>query len=171
MNPMKQIKVEKVTLNIGVGGPGENLEKAMKLLNKLTNKKPVSTKAKKRIPTWGTRPGLEIGCKVTLRGKQAVEIITRLLAAKNNRLKPSNFDRTGNVSFGISEYLDIPGIDYDASIGIIGLEAAVTLARAGFRIKLRKSKRKKIAPKHKITKEEAVDFMKTKFKIELGEEE
>lgn len=168
---MKQIKVEKVTLNIGTGGPGDVLDKAQKLLNKLTNHKSVTTKSKKRIPTWNLRPGLEIGCKVTLRGKEAEELIIRLLAAKENRLKPTNFDSTGNVSFGISEYLDIPGIEYDPAIGIIGLEAAVTLMRPGFKIKLRKKERKKIPVKSKITKEEAIDFMKIKFKIEIGEEE
>lgn len=169
MNIMKQIKLEKVTLNIGTGGPGEKLDKALKLLKKLTNKKPVATTTKKRIPTWGLRPGLQIGCKVTVRGKEAEDLSKRLLAAKSNKLSPSNFDNTGNVSFGIPEYLDITGAEYDSGIGIIGLEAAITLIRPGFRIKFRKFKKKKISVSHRITKEEAIDFMKNKFSIEIGE--
>jgi len=171
MNPMRQIKVEKITLNIGTGGPGENLDRAQRLLQKLTNHKPVITTSQKRIPTWGVRPGLQIGCKVTIRGKESEELIKNLLLAKANKLKSTNFDNSGNVSFGLNEYLDIPGIEYDASIGIMGLEAAVTLSRPGFRIKLRRLKRKKIPNKHKITKEEAIEFMKTKFSVELGDEE
>ena len=171
MNPMTQIKVEKVTLNIGTGGPGDPLDKAQKLLQKLTNHKPVITTSQKRIPTWGVRPGLQIGCKVTVRGKEAEQLIKNLLVAKANKLKSTNFDSSGNVSFGLHEYLDIPGMEYDAGIGIMGLEAAVTLVRPGFRIKLRRLKRKKIPNKHKITKEEATEFMKTKFNVELGDEE
>lgn len=171
MNIMQQIKVEKVTLNIGTGGPGDKLDKAIKLLKKLTNKKPVPTTTKRRIPLWGLRPGLQIGCKVTLRGKDAEEFVKKILVTKSNKLSPLNFDTTGNVSFGIPEYLDIPDVEYDASIGIIGLEAAITLARPGFRIKLRKLKRKKIPVKHRITKEEAIEFMKTKFNITVGVEE
>ena len=56
-NPMRKIKIEKITLNIGTGMPGEKLEKALKLLQKISQSKPVSRKTKKRIPTWGVRPG------------------------------------------------------------------------------------------------------------------
>lgn len=171
MNKMKEIKIEKVTLNLGTGGPGEPLEKAMKLLNKITNMKPVETKSKKRIPGWGIRPGLSIGAKVTLREKKAEELLKKLLEAKGNKLSPKNFDKNGNLSFGIEEYLDIPGIEYDMSIGIIGLEAAITLARPGYRIKLRPIKKRKISKKHKITKQDAIEFIKTKFNTKIGEEE
>jgi large subunit ribosomal protein L5 len=168
MNPMKKIDIEKITLNICVGQPGDNLDKAIKLLNKITTSKPVKTKAKKRIPTWNIRPGLEIGCKVTLRGQKAKELLKRLLASTNNQLNEKNFDNQGNLSFGVLEYIDIPGVEYDASIGIIGLEVAVTLKRPGFRIKNRKIKSKKIAKSHKISKQEAIDYMKNEYKINIG---
>ena len=122
---MKQVKVEKVTLNIGTGGPGDVLDKAQKLLDKLTNHKSVTTKSKRRIPTWNIRPGLEIGCKVTLRGKEAEELITRLLAAKANRLKPSNFDNTGNVSFGISKSTPSKGKTAICSCSCISLRGTI----------------------------------------------
>jgi len=167
MNKMKEIYVEKITLNMGVGGPGEGLEKAMKLLNSLTNVKPVSTITKKRIPGWDLRPGLKIGCKVTLRGKNAEGLLKRLLAAKDNKLKERNFDNEGNFSFGIPEYLDIPGAIYDPQIGIIGLEAAITMVRRGFRVKMRHIMPRKISKKHKIGMEEAINFIREKYAIEV----
>ncbi len=170
MNKMQEIRVEKVTLNIGTGGPGEKLDKATKLLQNLTGVKPVSTSTKKRIPTWGTRPGLKIGCKVTLRGEKARNFLKRLLEAKGNRLKVSSFDQQGNVSFGIPEYLDIPGAEYDMSIGIIGLEAAVTLVRPGFRIARRRRLRKPIPKKAQIKKEEAMQFISLTFGAKVGDD-
>lgn len=171
MNKMQELRIEKVTLNIGTGGPGENLNKAVKLLNKISKAKAVTTKAKKRIPTWGVRPGLEIGSKVTIRGKKAVELLKKLLKAKGNKLIPRNFDETGNFSFGITEYFDIPGVEYDSEIGMRGLEAAVTLERPGFRIKKRKIKKSNIGNKHKITKDDAIKFIEEKFNVKVEEEE
>ena len=167
---MQEVRIEKVTLNIGTGGPGELLDKAMKLLNTITSAKPVTTKSKKRIPTWGLRPGLQIGCKVTLRKKKAEELLKRLLTAKENKLSQSNIDNSGNLSFGIAEYLDIPDVEYDIEIGIIGLEAAITLERPGYRIKKRQLQKKKIPHKHQITKEDAKKFMETKFNVNFKEE-
>ncbi|MFH1592546.1 MAG: 50S ribosomal protein L5 [Candidatus Woesearchaeota archaeon] len=168
MNKMQEIYVEKVTLNMGTGEPGDKLDKAMKLLKTLTNSKPVTTKTKKRIPGWGIRPGLQIGCKVTLRGKRAHELLVKLFAAKGNNLRDKNFDDAGNVSFGIPEYLDIPGAEYDMEIGIIGLEAAVTLARPGFRIKKRRIMRRSIPKNHRIGKEDAIKFVNEKYGVEIG---
>ena len=84
MNPMKSIKIEKITLNIGSGTNVAKLEKGMKLIQNLTGKPPVKTFTNKRIPTWGLRPGLPIGCKLTLRKSPAREILSRLLQAKEN---------------------------------------------------------------------------------------
>ena len=121
MNPMKKISVEKITLNFGAGKDQKLLEKGSKLLKNLTGIKPVKTTTQKRIPGWGLRPGLSIGCKITLRGKKADELLIRLVKAKDNQLKPSCFDNNGNVSFGIHEYIDIPKSEYDPDIGIIGI--------------------------------------------------
>ena len=163
MNKMREIRIEKVNLNIGTGGPGDKLEKALKLLEKIAESKPVPTKTKLRIPTWGIRPGLVIGCKVTLRGKKAEELLARLLKALGNKVNRASFDNDGNFSFGIHEYLDIPNVSYEASIGIIGLEVAVTLMRPGFRIRRRAIMQKSIPKKHKITREDAIDFIKSKY--------
>ena len=167
---MRKIRIEKVTLNIGVGQPGDKLEKAMKLLKNITDRKPVQTKTMKRIPTWGLRPNLPIGCKVTLRGDLAEKILNRLLKSRGNILPNSKFDNLGNFSFGIPEYIDIPGVDYDPDIGIIGLEVAVNLVRPGYRIKLRKIKKAKIPQRNRITMEEAIGFIKEKFDTKIEEE-
>ena len=167
MNPSRNIKIDKVTLNIGAGKDQAKLDKGMKLLKNITNVSPVKTVTSKRIPGWGLRPGLPIGCKVTLRRKNAVEVLRRLVQAKDNKLRESQFDPNGNIAFGIEEYIDIPGVKYDPEIGIIGLEVCVTLERNGFRIKRRRIAKKKVPKKHMITKQDAIDFMKKEFNIEL----
>ena len=169
MNPMRNIKIEKVTLNIGVGKNPQLLDKAMDLLKKLADAKPVKTYTQKRIAGWGLRPGLPIGCKVTLRGKNASELLTRLLQSKDNELTEKQFDDFGNIAFGVSEYINIPGIEYDPNIGIIGLETCITLERPGFRIKKRKNEKRKVPKKHGIPKVDAINFMKNKFNIKIGE--
>ena len=130
---------------------------------------PVKTFTNKRIPEWGLRPGLPIGCKITLRKEKAKEIISRLLDAKEFTLKDSNFDNFGNISFGVPEYIDIKEAKYDPEIGIMGLEVCITLERPGFRIKRRKKMRKKISARHRITKKDATEFMKKEFNVEIGE--
>ncbi|MEM0230963.1 MAG: 50S ribosomal protein L5 [Candidatus Woesearchaeota archaeon] len=162
-NAMREIIIEKVTLNIGVGKNPEKMDKAVKLLSVITGKTPIKTVTNKRLPAWGLRPGLPIGCKVTLRKEDAESILKRLLDAVDGKLKSSQFDNEGNISFGIHEYISIPGTKYDPEIGLMGLQACITLERRGFRIKRRKIKQKKISKHHKITKEEAIAFMKEKY--------
>lgn len=172
MNVSKNIKIEKVTLNIGAGKDQTLLDKGMKLLKHIVpNAKPVKTVTQKRIPDWGLRPGLPIGCKVTLRKALAKSVLIKLLQAKANTLKDSQFDNNGNVAFGIHEYIDIPGVKYDPEIGIMGLEVCVTLERNGFRVKRKKLRTGKISSKHKISKQESIEFMKKEFNVKLGGEE
>lgn len=167
---MKQIRIGKVTLNIGAGKEQSKLDKAVALLKNITNRNPVKTITNKRIQEWGLRPGLPIGCKVTLRGNVAKELLIRLLDAHDNKLNETNFDKFGNISFGIYEYINIPSVNYDPKIGIMGLQACVTLERPGFRIKRRDVKRRSIPLRHMIKKEEAIEFMKKEFNIKLGDE-
>ena len=162
---MEDIVVEKVTLNIGAGEAGDKLEKAVKLLEKISGAKPVKTKTMKRIPTWGLRPNLTIGVKVTSRGKKAEALLKRLLQAKDNKLKLRSFDKEGNFSFGIEEYILIPGVQYNIDIGILGLEVAVTLSRIGYRVKRRVIHKTKVPSRHRITKEEAMKFINDKYGI------
>ncbi|MBS3170272.1 50S ribosomal protein L5 [Candidatus Woesearchaeota archaeon] len=161
MSTMKTIEIEKITLNIGAGKPGPELEKGKMLLEKITGAKPCETMTKKRLPAWNLRPGLVIGCKVTLRGKEAEELLKTLLKAKDSVLNSRSFDKKGNFSFGIKEYLDIPSINYIPEVGIIGLEVAVSLQRKGFRIKRRKLQTKKIPSRHNISKQDGINYAKS----------
>ncbi len=170
MNPMTQPRIEKVTLNIGAGKDQTRLEKGIVVLKMITGIDPVKTVTTKRIPTWGLRPGLPIGCKLTLRKDKAQEVLKRLLEAKENKLQPTQFDELGNISFGIQEHIDIPGITYDPKIGVLGLQVCITLEKPGYRVKKRKLQPKKIPSKHAISKEEAITFMQTAFGITIGEE-
>ena len=156
---MRDIRIEKLTLNIGAGKEQAVLEKGIILLKNITGLSPVKTITQKRIANWGLRPGLPIGCKLTFRRDKAKELAQRLLAARSNVLSQNNFDNNGNVSFGIHEYIDIPGVKYDPKIGIMGLQASLTLQRPGFRIKRRKIKPASIGKKHSITKQEAIAFV------------
>ncbi len=169
MNVMKEIKIEKLTLNIGAGRDDRVLKKAIKLLEHITGVPPVQTTTKKRLAAWGLRPGLPIGAKITLRGDQVYKLTERLLAAKEKKIKQSWFDNHGNISFGIHEYVDIPEVKYDTEIGILGLQVSLTLARPGFRVKKRKLHKASVGKSHMIDKKEAIDFMTERFGVALEE--
>ena len=170
-NPMKEIRIGKLTLNIGAGKDQQLLEKAIVLLKSITGIDPVTTRTDKRIASWGLRPGLPVGCKITLRGEEAEKILGRLLEAKDKILKSGNFDDSGNIAFGIPEYIDIPGVEYDPKIGVIGLQACVTLERPGYRVKIKRIRNSRLGKNHLIPKEEAIAFMKSKFNISMEEQD
>ena len=92
MNAMQHPRIEKVTLNVGAGKDQNRLEKGIHVLKMITGINPVKTITSQRIPTWGLRPGLPIGCKLTLRKTKAMEVLKRLLEAKENTLNQSQFD-------------------------------------------------------------------------------
>jgi len=159
------ISIEKVTVNIGVGTAGEKLEKAKKLLEKLTGQKPIETLGKKRIPTWDVKPGSPIGTKVTLRGKRAIDFLNLALDASDRKVKESDFDVMGNFSFGIHEYIDVPGFKYDPDIGILGFDVSATVQKWGYRVKKRKRKTAHIPKKHNVTKAESLEYFKKNFNV------
>lgn len=165
-NPNREILIDKLVLNIGTGVDEEKLERAKQLLFKLTGQKPHETTAKKRIEEWKIRPGLKIGAAVTLRGKKAEEMLSRVLYAVDFKL-PSKKIGPGIVSFGIPEYMHIKDAQYDPKIGIMGLGVQLVLKRRGYRVKYKKIKRSEIGKKHLITKEETVRFLKDKFNVKI----
>ena len=169
MNTMRNIRIEKATLNIGAGKDQNVLEKGVKLIKHITGIDPVKTYTNKRIPTWGLRPGLPIGCKLTLRNETANDIIARMLKAKNNKLKTSNFDHNGNISFGIHEYIEIPNVKYLPELGLMGLQICITLERPGYRIKKRKVMKKVLPMKSVITQQESIEYLKQKFGVAVEE--
>ncbi|MEK6983436.1 MAG: 50S ribosomal protein L5 [Nanoarchaeota archaeon] len=167
---MRNIKIEKITLNIGAGKDQAKLEKGLMLLNTIGNATPIKTVTNKRIQEWGLRPGLPIGCKMTLRKERAIKLLPRLLGAVNNQLIEKQFDNNGNIAFGIHEYIEIPGVKYVPEIGIIGFQVCITLERPGYRIKRRRLLPRKIPHKQRISRQEAIDFMTKNFstKVEVS---
>ena len=167
MNPMRDIRIMKITINIGVGEAGEKHDRAQKLLERLVNKKIVVTKTRNRT-TFGTPKGRPIGVKVTLRKKNAEEFLKRALEANDKKLPTRVFDTQGNFSFGIKEHIDIPGVKYDPEIGVLGMDVSVTLERPGFRVQ-RKRISRKIGKKHKILPEDSIQWVSQKFGVKVGE--
>jgi len=163
MNPMREIKIEKIIL--GVGGTGDDLEKGVKLLKMLTGKKPAKMKSNRRIPSLGVRPKLEVGAIVTIR-KNAEELLKKMLITIDNKLKKKQISEN-NFSFGIPEYIEIPDVEYQRDIGIMGFDVTVVFARAGRRVRLKKIKKGKIPKRQMVTKEEIIKFMEDNFQTEF----
>ena len=163
-NPMKDIRIEKIVLN--VGGTADYLERGVKLLEMLAEgRKVCKTKSRKRIPTWSVRPGLEVGAVVTIR-KNYEQLLKRLLATVNNTLKNKQVSEN-NFSFGIKEYIEIPGAEYKREIGIMGFDVTVVFKRSGERVREKKIKKGKVSKKQIISKEEIIKFMEDNFQVKF----
>jgi large subunit ribosomal protein L5 len=165
-NPLREIRIEKVTLNVGCGGDADKIERATKLLEMLTERKPVVTRSKRRS-TFGVSKGKPVGVMVTLRRKAAEDFLRRALFSVENKLRSSQFDEDGNFSFGVKEYIDIQGVKYSHQIGMLGLDVSVALRRPGFRVKHRKIQKREIPTKHKINKKEAMEWAKSQYGVEI----
>ena len=155
--------MDKVVLN--VGGTGDNLSKGIKLLKLITDREPAKTKAKKRIPALGVRPGLEIGGVVTIR-KDLHTVLKRMLVGIENKLKKKQISNN-NFTFGVKEYIEIPGLEYQRDIGILGFDVTVVFKRAGRRVSLKKIKRGKVSVRQIITPEEIIKFMEENFQTQF----
>jgi len=159
--------VEKVVVNIGVGEAGERLAKAEKVLEMVTKQKPVETLSKTVNRDLGIREGMPLGCKVTLRGEAAVDFVKQALSIREMRVPEYSFDQEGNMSFGISDYTDFEGMKYDPEIGIFGMDISVVLRRPGNRITQRALLKRRIPKSHRVGRDEAIQYMKDNFQIEV----
>ena len=166
-HPMRQVRLEKLTVHIGVGKSGEELEKARTILGELTGQKPSSQRAKRTVKDFGIREGEPIACKVTLRREKAAQFMKRALEAVGNRLKESSFDQYGNFAFGVKEHIEVPGTKYVPELGIIGFDVIATMERPGFRVKRRRIRQSKVGKTHLVTKEEAIRFVRSNFGTEI----
>jgi large subunit ribosomal protein L5 len=166
---MRQPRIQKVVVNIGVGDAGERLEKAQKVLQMVTKHKPMVTHAKITNRDLGVRQGMPIGCKVTLRGEEAEAFLTRALQTREKRVAWYSFDPEGNLSFGIPDYTDFEGMRYDPEIGIFGMDVSVVIQRPGYRVSQRRIMKRRLPKEHRMTRQEAVEFMRAKFNAEVVE--
>ena len=162
---MKKISLEKIVLNMGVGKSGDVINIARKALDQISGKKSSARNAKETQRDWGVRKGEPIGAAVTIRGKDAKELLKRLLEAKGNIVNGKSFDNFGNYSFGIKEHIDIPGVKYDPQIGILGLGISVTLTRPGYGVRTRSKHKASIGKKHIIKNQEAKDYLVKEFGV------
>ncbi len=167
-NPMKEIKIGKVVVNIGVGQSGQPLSNAMQILQQVTGQQPNQRTAKQSIRPWGIRKGEPMACAVTLRGEKAEEFLQKAFTAVRHRINPRSFDKDGNFAFGIKEHIDIPGTRYDPQMGIIGMDVAVTLERPGYRVTRRKRANSKVGSSHRITPDEAREYVSKTYDITMG---
>ncbi|MCU0632844.1 MAG: 50S ribosomal protein L5 [Methanolinea sp.] len=167
MNPMRNVFVEKVVVHMGVGESGDKLTKAVDLMKTITGGTPVRSTAKQTNTTFGIRKGAPIGCKVTLRGNQAVSFLDTAFNIVEKHINRSQMDRQGNFSFGIEEHTDFPGMSYDPQIGIYGMDINVVLARRGIRIARRSAEQRKLPQKQKVNPGDAIAFLKAIHHVEV----
>lgn len=168
-NPMRIIKLAKVTVHINVGKSGEFLEKARKVLEEITKQKPCTRQAKRTVKDFGITEGEPIACMTTLREEKASAFLKRALEAVSNALKASSFDENGNFAFGIKEHIEIPGTKYVPELGIFGMDVIGTLERPGYRVKRKRIRPAPIGKSHRITKEEATKFVAQNFGVQIRE--
>merc|ERR1712190_413057 len=142
-NKMRTIRVEKLILNLCTGESGDKLTKAAKVLEDLSDQKPVESKAKYSIRSFGIKRNEKIAVHVTVRGDKAEELIKRGLKVKEYELRKRNFSENGNFGFGIDEHIDL-GIKYDTSTGIFGMDFTICLKRPGDRVSKRKGRRARV---------------------------
>lgn len=167
MNPMRELYVDKVVVHMGVGEAGEKLVKAENIMTQITGQSPIRAFAKRTQPAFGVRKGQPIGCRVTLRGDRAETFVQTALEIVENTISATQFDATGNFSFGIEEHTDFPGQSYDPMIGIYGMDISVVLERKGIRIARRALQEKKLPTKQRVTKDDAIAYMKEAFNVEV----
>jgi|SRR3990167_2794885 len=163
-NPMRKIRIEKVLLSCGA--TGKDLEKASKLLALLSEMKVQIIASQKRIPDFGVSPDLEVGARVTLRGEKALSLLKRLLSAEENKISSKHVSEN-HFSFGIKEYIEIPGIEYQRDIGIRGLNITVVFVRPGLRVKRKKIKTGRVPKRQFISPREIMNYMEEHFKVKF----
>ena len=131
---METPKLVKIVVNMGVGdaiGNPKALEEAVEELTAITGQKPVITKAKKSIANFKLREGMQIGCKVTLRGERMYDFFDKLVNISLPRVRDfrgvsrTAFDGRGNYTLGVKEQLIFPEINYDKVAIVRGMDIVI----------------------------------------------
>jgi large subunit ribosomal protein L5 len=164
-NIMTKPEIEKMVVQCG--GINEKLDRSIKLLEMITKRKVCIAKSHKRIPAFGISPGKKSGCRVTIRDREEIiALLKRFFAALDNKISEKQIC-DNHFSFGIKEYIEIPGLEYNRDIGILGFEADVTFSRKGKRVKRKKLKQGKYPKRQAVKKEEIKDFLVNTLKLEV----
>ena len=138
-NPMREIEIEKIVLNCG--GIGEKLDRAVKLLDMITKR------------------------KVTIRNKEEINaLLKRIFAAVGNKV-PKKAITDNHFSLGVEEYIEVPGLEYNRDIGILGFEVAVVFIRKGKSVTYKKIRKGKYPKKQNVSKEEIIEFLNKNFTV------
>ncbi|MFC2150417.1 50S ribosomal protein L5 [Calditrichota bacterium] len=133
-NPMLVPKLDKIVLNVGIGTLHADAKLAESIVDELTlitGQKPVLTKARKSIANFKLRDGMNVGCRVTLRGNHMFEFLDRLISIVIPRIRDfrgvsdRSFDGRGNYTFGVKEQIIFPEIDYDKVVQMHGMDITI----------------------------------------------
>ncbi|ESS05341.1 MAG: LSU ribosomal protein L5P [uncultured archaeon A07HB70] len=163
LHEMREPRVEKVVVHMGVGEGGRELATAEEIIADVTGQTPVRTQAKRAVGEFGIRKGDPIGAKTTLRGDAAHAFLETAMSFAT--LRRSQFDETGNVSFGVKEHTAFPSQEYDPQIGIYGLDVTVNLTRPGYRVSKRDHASRSIPTSHRLTPADAVAYLEDQFDV------
>lgn len=170
-NPMSQLRVTKVCVNIGVGEGGERLVNAENVLKLVTGVSPQRTLGRIQNRDLKVRVGAPIGCKATMRNQEDIKtFLTNAFDCRDKTIPAWNFDREGNLSFGVRDYTDFPGQKYDPEIGIFGMDITVVLERPGHRVSRRRRAKSKVGMHHRVTADESRAWFVEHFGISILEE-
>ncbi len=164
-NPMREISISKLVINIGTGSDEQVQGNAKRLIETITGRKPADGRSKVRNPSFRIAKGQKIAAFVTIRGDEARKLAKRLFEAVDNKVSESAIT-DNSLSFGIPEYIDISGVKYDPKIGMLGMNVNISFSRKGLRVAMRKSRHSRIPRTHRVIgKEEIREYVKGEFGV------